>query len=101
MGVSVMLSSPLQGGEVGAKRRVRGSAPSTDRNPSPEFLTAFEIRPLPMGEVSHSLPGIALLSPGIAAVMIAADFPIAGCVVLQELDRLQPFRALPEIEMWH
>src|SRR5262245_31252889 len=48
-----------------------------------------------------SVAGISLLSPRIAAVVIAADFPIAGLVLGQEFDGLQPLRALPEIEMRH
>src|SRR3954447_24775613 len=44
---------------------------------------------------------IALLCPGIAAIMIAADFPEARRVLGQEFDRLNPFGALPEIQMRH
>src|SRR5262249_23582618 len=49
----------------------------------------------------RSIGGIALLAPGVAAIMITADFPIARSVLVEKLDRLQPFRALPEIEMGH
>jgi hypothetical protein len=48
-----------------------------------------------------SIAGIALLGPGIAAVVIAADLPVARRIRAEELDALQPFRALPEIEMRH
>src|SRR5262245_43695475 len=44
---------------------------------------------------------VSLLGPWIAAVVIAADFPTAGLVLSQAFDRLQPFRALPEIKMRH
>src|SRR5579871_1140430 len=33
--------------------------------------------------------------------MVAADFPITRRIMGEELDGLQPFRTLPEIEMWH
>src|SRR5262249_60724041 len=39
------------------------------------------------------------LRPGIAAIVIAAHFPITRRVFRQEFDGLQPFRALPEIKM--
>jgi hypothetical protein len=45
--------------------------------------------------------GIALLGPRVAAVVIAADFPVAGRIVLQKFDALKPLCALPEIEMRH
>src|SRR5260370_24695568 len=61
----------------------------------------LEIRPLPMGEVKRSIPGISLFRPGIAAVVIAAHFPIARRVLATEFDALQPFGALPEIERPH
>src|ERR1700688_2643130 len=48
-----------------------------------------------------SIVGIALFVPRIATVVIAADFPVARCILVQEFDRLQPFRAFPEIEMRH
>src|SRR5260370_7278144 len=54
-----------------------------------------------MGEVKRSIPGISLFRPGIAAVVIAAHFPIARRVLATEFDALQPFGALPEIEMRH
>jgi hypothetical protein len=50
-------------GEVGAKRRVRGYALSIDRNPSPEFLAALEIRPLPTGKVASKPATDVLLTP--------------------------------------
>ena len=40
-------------------------------------------------------------SHGIAAVVIAADFPIARRILGQEFDALQPFGAFPEIQMRH
>ncbi len=45
--------------------------------------------------------GIALLEPGIAVVVIAADFPEAGMVAGRELDLADPFGALPEVEVRH
>jgi hypothetical protein len=44
---------------------------------------------------------VALLFPRIASVVIAADFPIARLVGGEEFDALQPFRALPEIQVRH
>ena len=49
----------------------------------------------------RSVPRIALFGPGITAVVIAAHFPKTRLSSVQEFDRLQPFRALPEIEMRH
>jgi hypothetical protein len=45
--------------------------------------------------------GITLFFPRIAAVVIAADFPVARCIVVAEFDALQPLGAFPEIEMRH
>ena len=47
------------------------------------------------------LLGVALFLPGIAAVVIAADFPEARLVGGRELDPLQPLGAFPEIQMGH
>src|SRR5450755_2443332 len=97
---------PLPQGEVGAKRRVRGHALSIDRNPSPGFLASSK-SDLSLWERRRStlavasVAGIALLGPGIAAVVIAAHFPIARRIVLEEFDALQPLRAFPEIEVRH
>src|SRR5579885_2438078 len=41
---------------------------------------------------------IALLFPRVAVIVIAARLPEAGAVLGEELDALQPLRALPEIE---
>src|SRR6185436_17296987 len=49
--------------------------------------------------VRHSVPLIALLLPGIAAVVIAVDLPVAGPVGRQQLERAHPLRALPEVQM--
>jgi hypothetical protein len=50
---------------------------------------------------TKSIAGIALLGPRIAAVMIAAYLPIARRILGEKFDALQPFRALPEIQMRH
>src|SRR5260370_14758351 len=44
---------------------------------------------------------MALLLPRFAAVVIAADLPVARRILLKEFDALQPLRAFPEIEMRH
>src|SRR5260370_1231340 len=54
-----------------------------------------------MGEVTMnsaiaSVAGITLFFPGIAAVVIAADFPVARCIPLKKFDALQPLRDIPE-----
>src|SRR5689334_6658181 len=57
--------------------------------------------------VGHMLPsrapaatsGIALFLPRVGVVVIAANFPVAGRVVLDELDAGVPLRALPEVEI--
>ena len=53
----------------------------------------------PCGYVS--VVRIALFGPGVTAVVIAADLPIARRICTREFDRLQPLCALPEIEMRH
>src|SRR5882757_9128978 len=45
--------------------------------------------------------GIALLGPGIGAIVIAVDFPIARLVHAREFDTRKPLGALPEIKMRH
>src|SRR5947208_14683777 len=57
--------------------------------------------PCGRGDNSASIAGIALLGPGIAAVVIAADFPVARRILSEEFDALQPLCALPEIERRH
>src|SRR3954453_9958242 len=42
---------------------------------------------------------IALLGPGIAAIVIAAHLPKAWVIARRDLDLLQPFGAFPEIEV--
>src|SRR6185437_9667703 len=48
-----------------------------------------------------SVIGVALLPPGIAIGVVAAQLPEAGLVALSELQPVRPFRGLPEIEMRH
>src|SRR6476619_8260233 len=48
-----------------------------------------------------SVTGEALLAPGIAVDVIAAELPEAGLVSFRELQAAHPFRRLPEIEMRH
>ena len=55
-----------------------------------------------MGEMTvttaiASVAGIALLGPRIAAIVIAADFPVARRIFAEKFDALQPLRAFPEI----
>src|SRR6478735_8744370 len=52
-------------------------------------------------EGTASVTGEALLAPGIAIDVIAAELPEACLVALDELQAAHPFRRLPEIEMWH
>src|SRR6516164_11372321 len=54
-----------------------------------------------VGELNGSIAGIALLGPWIAAVMVAADLPVARHIGAEKFDGLQPFGAFPEIEMRH
>ena len=54
-----------------------------------------------IAKATASISRITLLGPGIAAVVIAANLPVARRILLKEFDALQPFRALPEIEMRH
>src|SRR5579864_1207377 len=44
---------------------------------------------------------VAFFVPGIAAIVIAAFFPKPGAIRGDELDPLNPFRALPEIQLRH
>src|SRR6476620_3761464 len=52
-------------------------------------------------EGTASVTSEALLAPGIAIDVIAAELPEAGLVVFGELQADHPFRRLPEIEMRH
>src|SRR5262245_1798091 len=53
----------------------------------------------PHHEGEPSIAGIALLEPRIAAIVIAAYFPVARRVVFEKFNRLQPLCAFPEIKM--
>src|SRR5258708_3452984 len=69
-------------------------------------MVGLRSSPLPSGEVllnsvGASVGGITFFFPGIAGVVITADFPIARRVLGKEFDALEPFRAFPEIEMRH
>src|SRR5690606_30700694 len=44
-----------------------------------------------------SLSTIALLFPGVGDVVIAAGFPVAGLIALDEANPCQPIGALPEV----
>src|SRR5262249_12768414 len=57
--------------------------------------------PRPGNEKTCAPSAIALLLPGVALVVIATLLPEAGLVARDELDALQPLRALPEIELGH
>src|SRR5262245_2665668 len=46
-----------------------------------------------------SVPGVALLLPGIAVHVIAAELPETGLVALGELQRVDPLRRLPEVQV--
>src|ERR1700730_14076860 len=41
----------------------------------------------------------ALLAPGVAIDVVAAELPEAGFVALGKLERIQPLRRFPEVEM--
>src|SRR5215207_7935740 len=44
---------------------------------------------------------VPLLTPWIAAIVIAQLLPEARCILVVELDAAHPLRALPEVEVWH
>src|SRR6266480_1021997 len=54
-----------------------------------------------IGWLTSGIPLVALLSPRIAAVMIAELLPKTGLVTVQQLKPAHPLRALPEIEVRH
>src|SRR4030088_31954 len=59
------------------------------------------------GDDRGRLPGVrhasvalvALLEPGVAAVVVAVAFPEPGFVVIEEPEPADPLGALPEVEM--
>src|ERR1700761_8999175 len=53
------------------------------------------------GPAESSVICVSLLAPGIAVHMIAAKFPEPGLVAFGELQAIQPFSGLPEIQMRH
>src|SRR5262244_3438085 len=53
------------------------------------------------GTASSARSAIPLLLPGVGVVVIAADLPEAGFVVLHEAQAGDPLGALPEVEIGH
>src|SRR5258708_2956428 len=47
----------------------------------------------------RSVALVALFEPGVAAVVVAADFPKAGFVVVEDAETGDPLGALPKIEV--
>src|SRR6185295_5439827 len=52
------------------------------------------------GGGAASIAGITLLTPGVSVDVVAEGLPEARIVVLHEPQPADPFRRLPEIEMW-
>src|SRR5262245_33568112 len=55
--------------------------------------------PRPSDTTGASISGIALLLPGIAVDVIAAQLPEAGLVALGELESVEPLGGLPEVKV--
>src|SRR6266481_6149024 len=63
--------------------------------------TVATCHPPTRGKPTRSVALVALLEPGIAAVVVAALLPEPGFVVVPEAQTGYPFGALPDVEVRH
>src|SRR3954447_10674212 len=69
----------------------------TARGVSVRFASTCARRHAMRGTTSVAV--IPLLTPGVAAVVVAEPLPEAGAVAAHDLDPAHPLRALPEVEV--